>query len=274
MDENKTIKSSFVRGLWGFYNPTGKRSCNRRPKLDNDIKLAAKIKIKMPLMNYVFGEDNYKYLLDLGFSARLLDKRPVAWDLETQQYRHKLEVLKEGLVDFDEIVLLDWDTIPIIEIPSNFWETLRKKAPFQAILRTYKRKKVTWRKDGIDIRKVPCAAFVYLNDKKIADELISIWEKMEWQWSEEVVFAKYLDNISGGWQGTDYHLEHFEPDFFTLYNEQSWIRDKLKWKTIVFEHHRCHSIGRMLNSINRREASEIKKIGKATIIDNKILTEK
>ncbi len=90
------IKSSFVRGLWGIHEHKGDRLLERRSKIDNDIKLALTIKYKFPLMNYVFGEDNYKYLIDLGFSAKLVDKKPIAWDMHTQQFRHKLEVLKQG----------------------------------------------------------------------------------------------------------------------------------------------------------------------------------
>ncbi len=142
--------------------------------------------------------------------------------------------------------MLGWDCIPIKELPKNLWKVLRKKAPLQAILSIYKRKKAIWREKGIDIRKIPCGSFVYLNNKKIADDLIKTWEELGCPWSEEVVIAKYLDRVTGGWKGVDHYIEHYEPDFFQLLPQQAWMLDKIKWKTLVFQHYNRHHVSSML----------------------------
>ena len=51
------------------------------------------------------------------------------------------------MIEYDEIVLLDWDTVQIKPIPEDFWDVLAQKAPIQAVLRVYFRLKATqWRK--------------------------------------------------------------------------------------------------------------------------------
>ena len=120
------MKSSFIRGLWGIYDNT-KKCFERRKKIDNDIKIVLSNPYTKDFMTYVFGEDNYKYLVDKGLKCKLIDKKPIVWDMEKEQFRHKLEIFKCGMEDFDEIVFLDWDCLPVKEINKNFWETLRNK---------------------------------------------------------------------------------------------------------------------------------------------------
>ena len=142
---------------------------------------------------------------------------------------------------------LDFDCVAIKAIPNNFWQKLREKGPLQAIIRHYVRKKAMWR-GTVDVRKIPCASFVYINSKKVTEELIRIWEELEKPWSEEVVLAKYLDNLSEGWKGVDYYVEHYEPDFFSLPREQGWMSDKIKWKNIIFKHFNEREVDSFLKS--------------------------
>ena len=207
------INRGFIRGLWGIYEHQDRRFYKRRVKLDNDIKMISLNKNAQKHVTYVFGEDNYKYLIDRGFDARLVDKRPIVWDMDKEQFRHKLEVLYQGLQEFDEIVFLDWDCTECRPLPLDFWDKLAQKEPIQAVLRQYHKKKAPWRK--IDQRKIPETSFVYIRNKEIGAELNALWEKMGRPWSEEVVMAKYIDNRSGGWHGLEYYWEHYNPFFAT-----------------------------------------------------------
>ena len=91
------MKSAFIRGLWGIYEHQDRRFYKRRTKLDKDMEMVRLNENAEKHITYVFGKDNYKYLLDNGFEARLIDKRPIVWDMDKEQFRHKLEVLHQGM---------------------------------------------------------------------------------------------------------------------------------------------------------------------------------
>ena len=210
------MKRAFIRGLWGIYEHDERRFYKRRLKLDNDMKMVKLNKNSKNHITYVFGEDNYKYLIDQGFEARLVDKRPIVWDMDNEQFRHKLEVLHQGMQEFDEIAFLDWDCTECRPLPDNFWERLGEKAEIQAVLRQYRRRKISWRSEHI--RKMPEASFVYINNKETTVGLNKLWEEMGRPWSEELVIAKYMDNLSGGWQSLEYYWDNYEPFFSTYGN--------------------------------------------------------
>jgi hypothetical protein len=238
-------KKAFVRTLWGIYD--NKRYYQRRAKMDNDIKLQLMTKPNVDFTTYVFGKDNLKFLEDKGVTKlRLLDDKPILWDMETQQFRHKLEVFDKAMEEYDEIVFLDWDTYMIKDVPFDFWDQLKKKQKIQALLRMYHRRKALWRKS--EKRKVPCASFVYFADKNITEELIKYWEKMDCPWSEEIVMAKYLDDINGGWKGTDFYWENYEPHFFHLNEGIVYDKEKIKTKNICFEHYNSIAVNKKLKS--------------------------
>jgi len=228
------MKRGFVRSLWGIHDHQGRRLYKRRSKIDNDIKLLKMNPWNEPYVCYTFGEDNHKYLLDEGIDSRLVDKKPIVWDMEKEQFRHKLEAFDQGMNDFDEMVFLDWDTLPTKPLPKDFWEVLGKKRSFQAILRIYHRKKATWRKD--EQRKVPCASFVYCRDKAVTERLCEMWEQRGRPWSEEIIMARYMDEALGGWQGMDVYWDNFEPDFFYLDECILFSREQYKTKNRCFKH--------------------------------------
>jgi len=242
------MKSGFVRALWGIYDHQGRRFYKRRTKHDKDIKFLKMNPYKHDFTTYVFGEDNYKYVLDQGFNARLLDKRPIVWDMDKEQFRHKLEVFDKALEDFDEIVFLDWDTLPVTNIPENFWEVLHEKDAFQATLIQYRRKKAYWRK-RTDTRKLTSASFVYCRDKTITSGFIKMWENIGRPWSEELAMSKYIDSINGGWKDLDFYWDHHEPYWFAL-PKKYWAHDPDKIrneKKRIFHHFDSNEINRLLN---------------------------
>lgn len=249
------VKRGFVRALWGIYEHSGRRFFKRRGKLDNDIKLAQACPYAEPFRTYVFGEDNYKFLVDKGFNCKLVDKKPIVWDMNKKQFRHKLEVFKCGMEDYNEIVFLDWDCFPIKPLPDNFWEVLGKKEPIQAILRMYHRRKAYWR-GGVDVRKIPCASFVYIRDKEVTLDLIKMWEKLNRPWSEEVVLARYMDERIGGWKGMDKYWEFYEPDFFRLQEARVFPVQKLNEKNQCFRHLNMHGVSKYLKLFNRGQLKQ------------------
>jgi len=228
-----------VRVLFGDINADGRfEKC--RKTVENDIEYCCHNRFQPEYVSYTFGEDNHKQLLDLGIDSRLVDKKPIAWDLNTQMMRHKLEAFKIGVEEFEEILLLDWDVLPVKPIPDSFWDTLRNKGEIQAILRKYRYPKCDWRDE--DKGYIPCAAFVYINNKNIPDELLVIWNRLGKIWSEEVVLAKYLDDVSYGWRGIDYYWDNFEPDFFELVQRNAIVypSHKRQSKNKIFHHfHDC-----------------------------------
>ena len=212
------MKRAFIRALWGIYEHEGRRFYMRRAKQDNDIKMVQMNQNALDNITYVFGEDNYKYLVDKGLECRLVDKRPIVWDMDKEQFRHKLEVLHQGMLEFDEIVFLDWDCTECRPIADNFWDRLSEKAPLQAVLRQYHKRKAFWRKT--DTRKIPEASFVYIRDKSITKSMNNLWEEMGRPWSEEVVIAKQIDNMMGeiNTPWIEAYWKNYEPFFRTWGN--------------------------------------------------------
>ena len=44
-----------------------------------------------------------------GFECTLIDSEAIKYDMTNQLYRHKLDVLNVAMLDYDEIIYLDWD---------------------------------------------------------------------------------------------------------------------------------------------------------------------
>ena len=252
------MKRGFVRALWGIYDHQGRRLYKRRTKMDYDIKVLTHNKYSEPFITFVFGEDNYKYLTEeVGLNpstVRLADKRPIVWDIDKEGMRHKTEAFKLGMEEFDEMVFLDFDTQPIKPLPLDFWEVLAKKERIQAILRCYKKRKISWREQ--DCNRIPCASFVYIRDKTVPASLIKTWEEMGRPWSEEICMVKYMEGLVGGWQGIDKYWELFEPDFFVLGEGQVYSHEKLATKNHCFSHFNINAIGTQLRMIDQNSGYE------------------
>lgn len=227
------MKRGFIRALWGVYDHQERRMYKRRAVQDNNIALIKLNPMAQPFTCYTFGEDNHKFLIDQGIDSSLVDKKPIIWDMETKQFRHKLEVLKCGLQDYDEVVFLDWDCMAIRPLPKDMWESLAEKEPIQAILRMYHRRKAMWRKR--EARQIPEASWVYIREKGIGDDLIQLWSEMGEPWSEELVIAKYIDNQMGGWKGREEYWKRFEPYVYTWANTRICSPELIAQKP-VFAH--------------------------------------
>jgi len=248
------MSRAFVRGLWGNCAET---KDFRGGKIHSDINIIKDNEYSEPFITYVFGDRNKEYLESLGFECRLIDSKPSIWDMVDQLYRHKLDVFKAAMEDYDEIVFLDWDCRPTAPLPDDFWDVIGEKASFQANLFQYRTKKCLWRKT--DIRKVTNGGFVYMRDKTIPDKIIKNYDEFhEWVkkkgeerasqgkelrfrekaliFDDEPAMSKYADDSIGGWQGTDKYWELFEPEFCNLKKKSAYPEEKLQTKRECFVH--------------------------------------
>jgi len=249
------IKQGFVRGVWGIYDKDNKlgRPYSRRTKIDNDIELTSLNPYAPKCKVYVFGEDNFKFLTDKGWDTVLIDKRPIVWDMVKEQYRHKIEIWRAGLQEFNEIVFLDWDCVPTREIPTYFWEKLSVGMPIKATIYMYKLKRVIFRIGNE--RKVSASTFVYINGLEHCENIIKTWEEIGRPWQEEIALSKYIDILNGGnWLGIDDYLKKFEPEFHTLYNwyPSDYVKNVM-YKENIFYHLNCHVVAGLLGNGNKDE---------------------
>jgi len=237
-------KRIFIRTLWGTHKDLTKYYINRT-KIDDEIDLLKYCKYNEPFVVYVFGRDNYNYLekqsKDLPMmQLKLVSEEPILWDMEKQQFRHKLEAFRLAMLEFDEIVFLDWDTIQIKPLPEDFWDVLEEKDSIQATMVSYHVRGPSapnWRKADRD--KSCSASWVYIRDKTIPDKIIKVWEDIGRGWSEEKAIVKYIDEISGGWQGLQYFYDRFEPKYYIWTSGRTTkkhSKELIAWKDIKFVH--------------------------------------
>lgn len=242
------IKRSFIRAFWGSPDGDERKYGLRRKKVESDINLILQNKYRVPFIAYTFGKENHEHLLSQGIKSKLICDEPYYWNCKEtgwHQYGHKLKAIEEAMSDFDEIILLDFDTICTAHLPDNFWDRFYEKMPLQAILRGYIKVKVRWRL--IDRRKRPCASFVYLRKNDPIDILdnMTIEKYMMNRWlqepirSEEDILAWTTDILGGGWQGADHYWNNFEPYYFYLGFDESYPvypSEYKNQKTILFQH--------------------------------------
>jgi hypothetical protein len=249
------IKRAFIRGVWGDVSNNGIRN----GKLRKDIDAARGNKnISMREFDvYVFGKENYDALTAEGFNCRIVNDNPCLYDMERQLYRHKLDVLSRATWDYDEIVYLDWDCVPVAPIPDDFWEVMSQKAPFQANLFQYRTKKCLWRSE--DHRKVCNGGFLYIREPRIIDEFLRNYSEL-YDWVEqqrksrelkgkklrfreealifddEPAISKWIDDDMDGWKGIDLYWEKYEPVFCNLKNKSVYSKEMLNNKRACFVH--------------------------------------
>jgi len=221
------IKRAFIRGLWGYLSKED-RQIERKYRVDENIKkiISMDARLQHPFRTYVWGEDNYKQLHDVGLTDLVLvTKEPYQWDLIKYQYRHKLELLKLAMQDYDEIVHMDWDCLPQKPIDDQYWDLFYKKEAIQCNLFQYRNMNCPWRKE--DSRKAINGGYMYLRDKGIPDDLIKWWDKYNGRWKQsmEPSTSQYIDDINGGWVGLDNYFNRYEPDscrlrYFSAYTDR------------------------------------------------------
>jgi len=241
------MSKAFIRALWGDV------SSHRSGKIAKEI---LSVTDRDWFTTYVFGEENEKWLKSQGFKTILVTPENTLWDLETELYRHKLEVFKVATNDFEEFAFLDWDCIPTGDI-SYAWDELRKKETFQANLFQYRTKKCLWREE--EQRKVCNGGFAYFRDPSIPQKMIDFWDEFRiWVsakqkerkekgkdirfrekslvFDDEPAMSKYIDWVSGGWCGKEKYWDLFEPEVCNLRKKSVYPQKMLDSKKSCFIH--------------------------------------
>lgn len=222
------MKRIFVRGIWGvdkgffekhkdktfdFLNKYDydKTNCcaTRRHELNTTIEQQINTIDKGKVVCYVYGEENYDYFKRFGIKTNLIFKEPYRHHPINENWRHKLEIMKMALEDYDEIVWIDWDCKRTKDIPEDFWDILGKKESFQACLVKYTHRQISWRNNKWNNKILPNGGFVYLRDKGIVDKLIELYDTKK-TWTDEAPYAMYTDEIMGGFD-KDKYFNLFEP---------------------------------------------------------------
>lgn len=219
-------RRTFVRVLWGEAG-AGSR-WHKILDVDVHSQLQHKFIITMPpVMNYVFGQENFDRLSSLGFNCRLVSTHPRPHANGTPSsdhaWQHKVEGWIAALGDFQEIVAMDWDIQPCIWDDNNLrrinsdavFDSLRKKPDFGACLIRYKRNVSPWRGRRHDGNCRPSAAFCYVPNRRTAEEIQQAWRHVRDTHNnstEETAISWWIDQLIGGWKGVDYWCERFEAE--------------------------------------------------------------
>ena len=248
------MPKTFIRALWGV--TTGFNVTNPRPsKMISDIE--SNLDSKIPFIVYTMGTDNHVAMTKYGFASKLICDEPQKWDMKSELYRHKLEILKYAMMDYDEVVYLDWDCRLIKPIPDDFWDILSKGDSFQANLFQYRTKKCLWRRE--DLRKTCNGGFIYMRDKSIPDKLIQNWDSLK-KWVEnkkqereakgkelrfretslifddEPAMSMYVDQQMSEWKGVEEYWKRFEPKVCTLSKKSAYSVEENESKPYCFTH--------------------------------------
>ena len=231
--------NSFVHTIWGIYSNKNKL-WGRLSKVDADVKLYLLNPYSPKTVVYCFGTDNEHRMQDLGFETRLIDPKPYVWDMETEQYRHKMEAWKQAADEFDAVTFLDWDTINLKPVPQDYWDTMAKGNRIQCPIYQYHLKRVARKGDE---RKVSTASYLYLRGKDIMPEMIKTWEQMGKPLKEEYALTKYIDDQDGGWKGIQGYRKH-DPIYYTM---TPLYPDKDRSKQ-VFGHYNHNVISRLIGN--------------------------
>lgn len=225
------MSHSFIRTLWGVRDDTH-RLLARRRLIDLEIERIYTCQYGQPFKTYIFGEENYNKLKD-RFDCVLVDKNPTPYDPIKYMYRNKMELIKIAMQDYDEIVYMDWDCVPIKALPNDFWTEQSKKKSIQGCLETYHRIKCWWRKDMR--RTVINGGYLYIRDKNIPDMAIACWNKWQ-QDNDEPGWMRMIDEIEGGWKGIEYFWDNYETPYCNLYRKSAF-GDRIKTKDNCFTHY-------------------------------------
>lgn len=167
----------FIRILWGGFNEIKPTS------LYNETV-------------YVWGSENHKKLLDLGYKCVLMSDSETIHNNENTKFLHKLIGLKEASLHHDKFIFMDWDVELDKELDGDFFKEFNNKEflmptysyPNEYLTLTDKllddgarnwtnqqiieMEKYGWRED--DIIVLPNAGFIYCSNPDIPNRLLEI----------------------------------------------------------------------------------------------------
>ena len=212
------MKRGFMRCLWG-----GKDSFNwidpkiKGSKTNKEILQTLNNKYVEPFITYVWGQENYDFLINLGCDCKLVWDESTQWKNKDHHFRHKLVSFRIAMEDdgYDEIVSLDWDTIPVRPIDHEFWNILNQKESIQVCLYRLNHTQCQWRKNGPAKRVRVNSNFTYFRDKSFPSQIIDVWnnfpDEEAYRWSSEIAMSYFIDELNGGWIGNEEFHNRYEP---------------------------------------------------------------
>ena len=220
--------SKFIRAIWG-----------ENDKIKNDVSCFLEKSVHFPFTIYCFGRENYNFIIEKGFKdVVLLSEENFLFHGVSEQYIHKIYVMKKALEHFDEVIFVDWDVILLKELPKNFWELFHEgediKAPlyyYEIHLRGRKRKKNKKLPEGYkDPVSLPSAAFVYLRNYYNGKRLYEIYEEFKYKeefkndLDEEKILRFFIEEKMNGWKDHEFYLNNFSLPIYVKYDR--WLQNK------------------------------------------------
>ena len=245
-----------IRGLWGDY-------LLQRPKdtyphsfyrLLCDVRRAARNHERVDRV-YCYGLENERYLRACGFrTVRLSDDafgfppsdllRPdkrapkhhgtCIWDQNHHAF-HKLRIMERALLDFDEVVWVDWDVRQVRLLHDSWWD--KQTSPFKGIVvrqgnwtwgakwrrravRYSRLKKLQTTGNPEDAQMVVHAGCFYCSSIEFIKMAMEA-QLFNRTWMMQQCLAAALDRMNGGaWMGLD--------EFFRRGHWATWYRHSLQ----------------------------------------------
>ena len=198
-------KKGIIRVVYGDIDGDGHGESKLRKALNKDIDRALSNEDIGDFTTYVFGIDNLKKLEKKGLNCVLVDERSRV--VERRHYCNKLIGIDRAMEDFDEVVYLDWDTIPIKPLPDNFWDVLRSKDVIQSPLVKVRRPQSMWRTGRILPKLTIGGFFYYIRDRSVlelplawATHQIELPKPFGPKWNDETYVARGIDNLMNNWR--------------------------------------------------------------------------
>jgi hypothetical protein len=120
----------FIRAYWGDLSAFGGRHSDEILNIRNTSKLDDYV--------YVWGQSNYNYIKSLGFECEYMGEFEYDYLNNSDIYMlPKLWAIQSGVLQFKEVVFLDWDCLQERELDDNFYQLLRSRDSIQMPLYVY-----------------------------------------------------------------------------------------------------------------------------------------
>jgi len=232
---------AIIRVLWGESGPD-----QRYDKVmisDVDKRLAEPW--SCPQWVYVYGKDNADRLA----KAKIKDLHIVLVDPEpfpdgNRDYRrsdgeivrpwhYKLWLQKKALADHGSIMYCDWDVRCFVEHPEIPFSMMGNRS-ISLSAYMYKRPRFPDRETKRAKRFSPSGNWMYMTDSVFIDRILSWMNKgKKWDWHDELVMGRYLDEKHKGWMGEEEWLRQYEsPVMCQRDNRSPWPLVSKKGKVV------------------------------------------
>lgn len=170
----------------------------------------------IPYTCLTYGKELHNILKDKGVDSLLIYDKERKFPHQSE-FGHKLWAIKLASEMYFNFIYLDHDVFLAKPIPEDIDAKLKGKR-LQCSLRQYYNIRCRWTKHMP--RKTPCASWIYIGDKYVANDLYNIWDKkLKRSWREETAIRMWTDMQSPeGKLDLDFYWNNFEPEYFCLKN--------------------------------------------------------